>query len=299
MTSMPYAMQTFGTVPRIGFVGDTHGNLGHLLAASRLFKSHGIAVVTVLGDFGFVWPGVDWGRDLDKLERRLADQQQTLFFVDGNHDWHPRLREFDQGEDGIRWVRSNVGYVPRGYRVRLASGSTLAALGGANSIDREHRVSPAAAGRHANAASWWPEESITDVDLDVLGTDSADVLIAHDAPLHVPALDAMLARTDRYWSPEGRAYAAAGRRKFHEGFLRVRPRVSLSGHYHYPVDETVTYDADPKFSCRVVVLDMAAGDSRSASQAILDVATLDVQILNLNGHAVRISDSTPSGSGAD
>ena len=73
------------TATRIGFLGDLHGDLEHVLRVSRTMEARGISTVVVLGDFGFIWSRVNTGNILNKLSKRLADRWQTLYFVDGNH----------------------------------------------------------------------------------------------------------------------------------------------------------------------------------------------------------------------
>ena len=232
--------------------------------------ARGIKHLVVLGDFGFLWPGHNWGIDLDKLSRRLTMAGQILAFVDGNHEGFDILLKFPIADDGLRWIRPNIVHIPRGYRTVLESGATLAALGGANSVDIGHRV----LGR-----SVWSEESVTEVDLAALGHHRADILIGHDAPLNLPTLDAWLAATDHGWPPAGRAYSAAGRAMFHRGFLQVQPRLYLGGHYHRHIDELVTYPAgDAEFQTRVVILDQG-GPASATSQGILDVETLELEYI--------------------
>jgi len=155
---------------RIGLIGDIHGDLGHLLIELRMFRNRGIDTIVQLGDFGMVWPQAGWVRDLSKLDRTLARLDQTLYWLDGNHEDHRRLAQWSVSPDGIRWIRDSIGHLPRGFRTVLASGKTLAVLGGANSIDF---------GVRTEGISFWPEESITDVDLEQLGHEPADVLLGH------------------------------------------------------------------------------------------------------------------------
>ena len=259
---------------RIGFLGDTHGDMQHVLTVARTMSARGIELLVVLGDFGFLWPGHNWGIDIDKLSRRLKTTRQTLAFVDGNHEDFDLLYKFPVADDGLRWIRPNIVHIPRGYRTVLASGATLAALGGANSIDIGHRV----LGR-----SVWVEESITEADLTKLGPDHADVLMGHDAPLDLPTLDGWLAATDYGWPPDGLKYSAEGRGMFHRGFLQVQPRLYLGGHYHRHIDELVTYSPrDREFQTRVVILDQG-GSASATSQAILDVRTLGLEFITRDG----------------
>ena len=262
------------TARRIGLLGDTPGDLEHVLIVSRSMHARGVRALVVLGDFGFIWPGHNWDNGLDKLSRRLAGRAQILFFVDGNHEDFTRLYQFPLSEDGLRWLRPNIAHIPRGWRTVLNSGKTLAALGGANSVDVAHR---------SEGASWWPDESVSETDLATLGHQRADVLIGHDAPLHVPTLDGWLEETNQWWPASGVEYSAAGRAMFHRGFLQVRPALYVGGHYHRHFDETVGYDGDAPFTCRVVLLDKN-GSERAISQAILDTETIEIEYFYRNDH---------------
>ncbi|MBC7597305.1 MAG: metallophosphoesterase, partial [Kineosporiaceae bacterium] len=261
---------------RVGFLGDLHGDLDHLLRVAQTMWAHGISTLIVLGDFGFIWPDGNWDNTIDKISRRLGKLGQVLYFVDGNHEDFTRLYRFPLDADGVRRIRPNIIHLPRGYRTTLVSGKEVAVLGGANSIDRDHRV---------EGRSWWAEEAITDADLTVLGAETAPLLIGHDAPLHVPALERELAATDRDWSVEALAYAAAGRAVFHRGFLSVQPELYLGGHYHLHIDEQVTYHSEGgEFTCRVVILDM---NGTATSQAILDVNTFTLTFLTRDADTVH------------
>jgi UDP-2,3-diacylglucosamine pyrophosphatase LpxH len=265
------------TAQRIGFAGDIHGGIEDLTTCARSTRALDVSVLIVLGDFGVVWPGEDWQKNLNKLSRRLGALNVSCYFVDGNHEAFPLLYGFPVGADGLRRLRENVVHLPRGYRTTLASGKVLAALGGANSIDVEYRES---------GDSWWQEESIADADLATLGRVHADVLVGHDAPLHLPELDRFISMSAAGWSPAAVEYANAGRRMFHRGFEAVTPLLYLGGHYHQLVDEVVEYGDDPdSFTTRIVILDHA-GEHRNACLAMLDVHSLDVEILMRSGDPV-------------
>lgn len=223
-------------------------------------------MLLVLGDFGFLWRGRNWDNDLDKLSRRLASRGQVLYWLDGNHeDYGLLLGNFPVSADGLRRLRPNIVHLPGDYRTALASGKTLAVLGGANSIDRFLR----------QEGVTWPRESITDEDLRALGDEHVDVLVGHDAPLNVPSLDASLVERASDWPPDMVAYVASGRQKFHQGFLQVRPRLYMGGHYHRHIDELVAFgDGGDQFRTRVVILD--GNGPETLSQGVLDVGTLDL-----------------------
>lgn len=233
---------------RLGFIGDTHGDLTFTFRALESLSQRGVPAVVVVGDFGFVW-----GQDragLRALSTAATELNVWLMFVDGNHEDFDALYAFPIGDDGIRWVAPLIGHLPRGSRFSI-HGLRFAVMGGANSIDRWHR---------REGYSWWSAEQISDEDLDQLGNEQTDVLISHDAPESLPTLDQRLSLTKKYWSIGGLAYAARGRKQFTRAFRAVRPSTAIGGHYHYFVDQTVRVrNETPEFNCRVVLLDMNEG----------------------------------------
>lgn len=60
-------------------MGDTHGDLEHLLIVSETMWKRSVTVLAVLGDFGFIWPRNNWSKDLDKISKRLAERGQVLY----------------------------------------------------------------------------------------------------------------------------------------------------------------------------------------------------------------------------
>jgi predicted phosphodiesterase len=253
---------------RVAVLGDLHGDLAHLTVCAATAWKRGVDVLLQTGDFGFAWGTDNYQKDLDKISRRLRNRGQTLYWVDGNHDDFNILYEkFPLDPDGLRRLRPNILHAPRGYRTVLSSGKVLAVLGGANSIDRTLRT---------EGVDWWPEESITEGDLAALGADHADILIGHEAPLHVPDLDRELEANPRGWRPSAHEYAAESRRMFHRGFMAVRPQLSLSGHYHTHLDQDLSFGGgEDAFRCRVVILDK--NEPKAKSQAILDVASMHLE----------------------
>jgi hypothetical protein len=286
---LPNPLQTART---IGLLGDVHGDLDHLLTAMRTFWARGVNVVLQLGDFGFIWKGDNYEKALDKISRRLSGRNQTLFWIDGNHeDFDILYEKFPVDNDGLRRLRPNIIHLPRGYRTELApyddttTPHVLGVLGGANSIDRSRRT------EHAD---WWQLEQITEADLAALGSDHVDVLLGHEAPLNVRGLDDDAGADRTGWRPSELAYAAEGRRMFHQGFMAVRPQLHVGGHWHRWIDERVEYgEADARFRCRVVVLDM--NGPRNISLAILDVGTLALQFFTRSDSWVNRLDDRDAG----
>lgn len=253
-------------------VGDVHGDLPALFRLLDVLADDGIRCVIGLGDVGILW-GRNSKEDIEKLEARVTANQQTFYWVDGNHENHTLIAKYPIDDHGRRPMSTNVIHLPRGHRITLATGRTLAVLGGANSVDRMMR----------SLSTWWPAESITDDDLAALGTEHADILIGHDAPEDVLALDSYLNRTAYLWPETGILYSQEGRAMFHRGVMQVQPKIALGGHYHHPVDETVGYQVgDNGFATRVIILDTLQHVG-TASVAILDADSLTVRFRTADG----------------
>lgn len=258
---------------QIGLLGDVHADLNHVIVAISMLHSKGAHLIVQLGDFGLVWRRPNVKKELDLLQQQLRGHQQILLFVDGNHEDYDLLEGYPISDDGVRWVRARIGHLPRGLRAKLSHERTLAVLGGANSIDVRRRTP---------GVSWWEQEQITKDDLNRLGTEHADVLVSHDAPLNIPTLDGHLRRSDRFWDDRELAYAHRGREIFHRGFLQVRPRLSIGGHYHRLIDESIEYESPSgPFTSRVIVLDQQ-GMGRG-NCAIFTPQTLGIDVFDING----------------
>ena len=269
-TTPPAEASRLLAATHLGMLGDTHGDIEHVFTLSRIMAGREIRALVVLGNFGFVWPDSNSSRNLDRIAKHLADRFQTLFFVDGNHEDFPRQYKFPIADDGLRYIRRNIVHIPRGTRLTLSSGMVLAALGGANSADRHHRTP---------GKNWWPGEAIDEADLEALGNAPADILIGHEAPIPFPALDRHLAEVRESRGSETNECANEGRKQFTRGFMQVRPRLYLGGHYHRHLDETLRYGAgDDAFDTRVVTLDM--NGRTGVNSAVLNVTTLELEFLD-------------------
>lgn len=130
-----------------------------------------------VGDFGFDWPGAKRGRYEARLNKYLMDYGVTLIVSGGNHDNWETLAKLPLGGDGLANFRSNIRVLPRGGRTQIG-GLVVGALGGAFSVDYEHRT---------EGKDWWSSEEPTAEDLRRLAEGGpVDVLITHDAPAGVP-----------------------------------------------------------------------------------------------------------------
>jgi hypothetical protein len=136
-----------------------------------------------------------------------------MFFIDGNHDWHPKLRrrrnwpaEIHYCKRGTHWIFVN----DDGRDV------VVSFLGGAPSIDKDLRI---------EGEDWWPEEEIKNHELPWI---RSDVLITHDAPerphnlAEIPLSMSLVYKCQMSWQ------------MIQEAVRMTKPRVLYHGHYHWP-----------------------------------------------------------------
>ena len=206
--------------------GDVHGRAEY--GASRFaFKSWPLGrtltrddVVIVAGDFGFVWDGSNAERYwLDWFESK----PWTTCFVDGNHENHHALAELPVREWSgglVHEVRPHVLHLMRGGVFDIA-GTTVLAMGGAASNDRQYRK---------EGRSWWPEEMPSEEETEHCRSSlsrvgwKVDCVVTHEAPA---ALAEKLCR-DR-----GREYRDDLLQRFlGELDERLGYRAWFFGHYH-------------------------------------------------------------------
>lgn len=219
-------------VSTVAISGDWHGNID--AAATRFLQARnaGADVLLHVGDLG-IWPGLDGVRFLSALEFYAAETGVELHFVDGNHEEFPQLdgaaRLHDEtGEIGV--LREGVYHLRRGSVWQWGE-IAFAALGGAPSIDRLHRIP----GR-----SWWEQERITLDDLSRLQRNvsalteqtgrGVDVMVTHDAPMEAP-----LPRRAFPLPMPIQAEADDGRRMVTQAMHIADPKLIVHGHFHDPL----------------------------------------------------------------
>lgn len=157
----------------IAVLGDWHGDLGWALTAARSAAREGARTALHVGDFGLDWPGPKRGRYEAKLNKYLTDLALTIYVSVGDHDNIEYAAALPVENDGAAVVRSNIRVPPRGGRT-VVEGLVIGALGGAFSVDYEHRT---------EGRDWWANEQPTPEEAKRL-TDGGplDILITHDAP---------------------------------------------------------------------------------------------------------------------
>lgn len=203
---------------KILLAGDTHGNIDQFHYLHWVMKQHGITRGIVLGDFG-LWPGPAGKKFLDDLKELCAEDGITWEWLDGNHEDHTQIQQWVREEGGYTRpykLSDHVHYLPRGYRFEI-DGCRFMTLGGAWSIDQEHRLP---------YITWWPEEQITQADVRrALDSDEPiDILLTHDMPADREAVLSLGFRMSS--GGEG------NRRAISEVMYALKPKLLAHGHMH-------------------------------------------------------------------
>jgi hypothetical protein len=210
---------------KVLLAGDWHGNPAWAETCFEVAGTEGCRWVLQLGDFG-LWPGRedDW---LDHVNR-LADGSGTeLVWIDGNHENHDALDRWrpHADADGLVRMRDRVRWASRGSRWAW-SGTRFGALGGAVSMDRFLRRS---------GVNWWPQEAVSQEDVDRLGDGPLDVLVTHAAPSTVDRPHRRLPVPEDII-----ADAVQVRARLDQAVRRTRPRLVVHGHYHQRLTAELT-----------------------------------------------------------
>jgi predicted phosphodiesterase len=204
---------------RVAFIGDWHMNAGWAGRAIRYAADHKAQHLVHAGDFGYTFDA----RFLDVVTSALRAAGLRLWFVDGNHEDHPKLQRWAvDPETGRRPLTDRIEHLPRGYRWDW-SGVRFLAMGGAYSVDRSSRI---------EGRSWWPQETITRRQINQASAQGpTDVLVAHDCPsgVQIPGIDD---RKASWIPPADLARAYENRSELDRLCAATTPRVIVHGHYH-------------------------------------------------------------------
>lgn len=262
MVTPPVPQELLDAVRHVIVMGDIHGVGQPVRRALDLGKRGGLSLIVQVGDFG-VGPFSGEMKSFTKLvDRMLSRADAWMLVTPGNHENYARLNDAPRDAAGMIVLGERLRALPRGFRW-LLGGLRFGSLGGATSVDRASRT---------EGRSWWPQERITQADVDALGDEPLDVLITHEVPAGVPVVGMNVSRVD----PATLAEADEGRRLVRRAVERTRPRVVPSGHWH----QRLTHDLalSPGGSSRCEVLPDET-DRRNAMA--MDVADLDAPLVEL------------------
>lgn len=256
---------------RIVVAGDWHGNTAWAKHVIEKTAALGLDTILQVGDLGILWPGDVGNTFAFKVERELNRHGVRLVFVDGNHDNHTALRALPRDTAGFGVISAKtkgggrlrlVRWVPRGHRWTWtgAGGRQVhfGGLGGAFSIDYEHRK----VGR-----DWWPAvEEVRAHDVETLGPEPLDVLVAHDCPTGaVPPSTISLDYDDEMRSRRSRDLLRAA-------VDATRPHLMFAGHWH----QRRVYELDRQDGAHPTAVHVLGMDGGAGNWAVLDLESLDV-----------------------
>lgn len=208
---------------RVGFIGDTHGDLDFITRALAAIHEQDCREVIQVGDYGFIWPSKYSMTDqTDAIHKVLETYDMQLRYIAGNHDPWPYYNQIEHREHNIT---DRITYMKRGSMHQYDDGSVFVFLGGAPSIDYRGRV---------EGRSWWPEEEIREADvLECLRYKGLDikVLVTHDAPVLPPGIHDVQDDPTFYYR------AAGSRLALGRVMDELRPKYLIHGHYHMRYDK--------------------------------------------------------------
>jgi predicted phosphodiesterase len=279
---------------RIMLLGDTHGNtefiINHVIPAA---KSEGVEWIYQVGDFGY-WEHTSWGvKYLDDVQDALVKAGLNLLFIMGNHDKSSMIAKRYAKVSEFYIVRPSIWYAPNGTTWEVA-GNTFIALGGAYSIDKFDRLDNerakadlkmqqmsnldySTAYRLEKARSetaetlWFPEEEITDEELDDILTKvegNIDVILAHDKPLSSNPMIRLMPIAE----------CIPNQRRLQKAVNVLQPKLFVHGHLHVRYTDTIRCGDNNMFT-RVEGL---GADVPNFNQLVADWQPSDAwEILNL------------------
>ncbi|MFC8190823.1 metallophosphoesterase [Cellulomonas sp. NPDC057328] len=234
---------------RVVVAGDWHGDTLAAGAVVELAAARGATTLVHVGDLGIGVPG--FVRDLEAV---LASAGSILTTCGGNHDDWSWLAPAHRDAHGMRWLAPHLAWAPRGHRWSIG-GRRIGALGGAVSVDAFTRQTDGAQ---------YPDEAPTADDLEMLGSEPLDMLLAHDVPAGVPLTSRMPGIP-----ADVAAKAQAVRELLATAVERTQPRLVFSGHWHRRLTHRLG-------STTVEVLDM---EWTTGNAVILDLATWSIEPL--------------------
>jgi hypothetical protein len=205
-------------VATILFAGDWHADAAHATIVIELAARMGVSRVVQTGDFGY-WPRHPAGiAFLTKVAARCSELGVAVWFCDGNHEDHSRLRH--GSATAPVQVMPSIWWVPRGRFVEWG-GRRILFIGGAVSVDKPRRIA---------GVDWFEEETPSPEQLGRAATrQDIDIVVAHeglpDTPLRStftdPIPEVLLTRAD--WL----------RREMGVIADTLNPSLWVHGHWHH------------------------------------------------------------------
>lgn len=261
---------------KILFAGDTHGNINHIRYLLDHASNNDCAAIFQLGDFGYWEHTNDGVQFLDQVSKLAHERLIPIYFLDGNHDKTSLLLNKYQEQDsqGFTKIRSFVYYAPRGHRWTWGN-TRFIALGGAYSVDKPDRLRMEEAKQRAvilknsyrppsaqkstdtSGTLWFPEEEMTDADMDQIlsNTYPVDVILAHDKPR----------ASSPQWNRKDFPECLPNQDRLQKAVTTLKPKLFLHGHLHYRYKDVIRCGDDDQWTM-VIGLDADSAASYSTDR---------------------------------
>lgn len=214
---------------KIMVVGDTHGNTPDAVRTVKRAKKHGVKKIVVVGDFG-LWDHFEDGvRFLDALNEQLRRDGTKLYAVGGNHEnwlrWNWYVENNPATDEGFAYLRSHIYLVPKTHHWQWY-GKTMAAAGGAVSVDKKYRLEKEqSTGLGPNTLFWW-DEQLTDDQVKDFPEQKVDYLFTHDCSNATPFRGRIKPDMD----------SQIHRQKIDKIIAKSAPEMHFHGHMHTKYD---------------------------------------------------------------
>lgn len=212
---------------KIIITGDVHGRFG---ALNNVIQKEKPKLIICSGDFGY-WPKFPYIEQI----KSINTQKTMLLWIDGNHEDHWALREFQAYNLSSRnklKMLDNLYYMPRGSTYELPDGRKILFMGGGLSIDKHLRQ---------EGVDWFKEETITYGDLHNLPDEKIDIIISHTGPTEFTEKVKMF-YGEKFYDPSEEALSQL--------LAQYKPQLWFFSHFH-------TYKTDFYEGTRWTCLDMA------------------------------------------
>lgn len=264
---------------KVMFAGDTHGNIGTIKLILRDAKRQNCSTLFVLGDFGYWEHSKEGVYFLDQVSYYALEYGVPTYFLDGNHDKTSLLLEkYDERDgEGFIIVRDYLRYSPRGHRWTW-NDLQMASFGGAYSVDKDwrlhqekkrseqinkqntYRTTAQQKSLDTSGTLWFPEEEMTDIDMDEFLKDDSpvDIMLAHDMPRG----------SNPKWNRKNLEECWPNQDRLQKAVRTLQPSLYIHGHLHYPYVDNIICGDGPKYT---TVLGLNA-DGEPGTTHIIDLA---------------------------